>query len=62
MNEVYNLSDGKITKLRREEHPTIDGVENIKSLEKKDIELYLENDNVFSVKGFTIKKLEFINI
>lgn len=56
MNEVHTLMDGKIIKLKREEHPIIDGIENIKSLEKKDIDLYLENDNVFSVKGFTIKK------
>tara|TARA_B100000767_G_C19699697_1_gene507831 strand:- start:238 stop:1317 length:1080 start_codon:yes stop_codon:yes gene_type:complete len=65
MNEVHNLGDVQITKLKRDEHPTIDGIENIQLLEQKDINLYLENDNVFSVKGFTIKKgtlrLKWIN-
>tara|TARA_Y100001935_G_scaffold255657_1_gene270598 strand:+ start:3652 stop:4731 length:1080 start_codon:yes stop_codon:yes gene_type:complete len=56
MNEIYNLSDGQFTKLRREEYPTIEGIDNIQLLERKDIDLYLQYDNIFSVKGFTIKK------
>lgn len=56
MNEIYNLSGNEIVMLKREDFPKIDGIENIHPLERKDINVYLENDNVFSVKGFTIKK------
>lgn len=55
INEIYNLSDRNITKIKKEDFPTIDGIENIMLLEKKDIELYLNSDNIFSIKGFTIK-------
>jgi hypothetical protein len=56
INEIYHLSNGTITKLKRDEFPTIDGIEMIQSLEMKDTELYLQSENIFSVKGFTIKK------
>ena len=65
MNEVYNLENDKIEKIKKEEFPKIDGIDNIERLEKKDVNLYLENDNVFSVKGFTIKngslRIKWIN-
>ena len=56
INEIYNLSDGNIIKLKREEFPVINGIENIIPLEIGDVKMYLEHDNIFSVKGFTIKK------
>lgn len=56
LNEVYSLKDGNIIKLVREELPDIKGIETIQLLEKNDVYLYLERDNIFSIKGFTIKK------
>jgi len=56
MNEIHNLKDGEITRLNRRDFPKIDGIDNIITLEKKGINIYLESNNVFSVKGFTIKK------
>lgn len=56
LNEVYSLKDGNIIKLVREELPEIEGIETIQLLEKNDVYLYLERDNIFSIKGFTIKK------
>lgn len=55
INEIYNLSEGNITKLKKDDFPKIDGIENIMLLEKNDVELYLNSDNIFSIKGFTIK-------
>ena len=56
LNEVYDLKNGSIVKLNRDEFPKIDGIDSIIQLEQNDIPLYLESDNIFSVKGFTIKK------
>ena len=34
INEIYDLSNGGIKKLTKEEYPTIDGIQNIIPLEK----------------------------
>lgn len=65
INEIYDLSNGNIVKLQKSDFPSIDGIQNIIPLEKCDVSLYLKKDNVFSVKGFTIKngskRIKWIN-
>ena len=65
INEIYDLSKDTIVKLKKSEFPSIDGIHNIEVLEKDSVNTYLNGDNPFSVKGFTIKngvqRIKWIN-
>lgn len=65
INEVYDLSNNNIVKLNHNDLPYIEGIENIISLDKKDVSLYLQTELSFSIKGFTIKnksqRIKWIN-
>ena len=56
LNEIYNLENDLIVRVKKEDFPNIDGINNILILKRNDFNLYLENNNPYSIKGFTIKK------
>ncbi len=56
INEVYDLRWGDINKVLRGDIPEIEGIYNIDRIHKEDLTLYLDRENEFSIKGFTIKK------
>ena len=53
--EMYDLSCNNIKRLNVKDFDTIDGITNNLLMNKDQSKHYLENENNFSVKGFTIK-------
>ena len=54
--EMYDLSNGGILKVDTEKLDVIDGIMNNFLILRSDIGCYLNMDNSYSVKGFTIKR------